>query len=262
MHIGKRLPLSFFGPATGLLLMLCFLLPGQGQNQPVQPGRVEDAKRIIDQIQSLKPQVKQYRTQLLAQINSANSLSKAAKKLNKQGKSLNASVQQSVITGGVNKSDAEQFELHLAEFRRHANLYNLHLADYEKQLLQARATSGQLQSQCNQYASHVRKYHIPNVNPPHMCPILEGEEGERQKMEAVVKEYGEAGRQAEQQLANEESKLQDLVKSRVDLQRKLLEKSSVASLENGRGRMVLKEYEQLEREYAMLEAEKKRLGLK
>lgn len=162
-------------------------------------------------------------------------------------------------TGRAYKLDAKQhsidlkaYSLKLQEFQKHSQLYNAHLADYEKQLQAAQAANKSLQASCSHYADHVQRFHVPGIRPPHVCVQMEWEqratEGAAKRLLVDQKKTAEA----EKLLAKQESSLQQAAQERLSLQKTLLEKANLDELEQTKGRLLLQEYEELEREYRFI----------
>ncbi len=221
-----------------------------------ESARICQAERLIAQAKDFKLQAAKFHGAAQAQSGEAKRLSASAEKLNKSTKKLNASVRENV-KGGSFKLGTKQYELHLDEFEKHSKLYNAHLADYEKQLHQLQITNGQLESSCKEFADHVQKYHIPGLRPPHVCLQLQWEQKDMQRAVRGYQEDQVKVQKAEAALADQEAKLAQAAREHADLESKLLQKANLDELERTQGFMLLKEYQQIEREYRMLQQEKK-----
>ncbi len=215
------------------------------------------AESLIQQAKELKKNVAEYHDAVEAQSKDAQKLGAQAAKLNSSARKLNARIQQRVDLDLRLQSGASKYNLHLNEFSQHAKLYNAHLIDYEKQVLKAQAAAGQLKANCSQYADHAQSYHIPGVRPPHICVQLQYEQRELQKAARGFQADQLKSQQAEAALAGKEAQLAQAAKERVELQNRLLEKADLDELERTQGAMLLKEYQQVEREYRLLQLEKK-----
>lgn len=225
-------------------------------------ARIEDAEHFIEQAKQFKLNAAEYHATVIAQSKDASELSVQAKKLSNSSRKLNARIQTNAESDPLFKLNTRQFNLHTSEFQEHAKLYNGHLADYEKDVLKAQATAGQLRSSCQHYADHVQKYHIPSLRPPHVCVQLQWENKDMQRVARGFKEDQLKSQQAEAALSKQESELAQAAHERATLEAKLLQKSNLDELERTQGAMLLKEYEQIEREYRMLQQEKKRIESK
>lgn len=247
-------------PVT-LVLVALYSLESRAEEPSSQESRASNAQSVVKRAQQFKENAAHYHALSAEQMGRARDLSAQAGRLNAKAKSLNAHIQQNVDTGKSGFINSAQYQSHLVDFQKHAHLYNAHLADYEKQLLQAQTSEGQLQSACRQYADHVARYHVPGAKPPHVCVQLQQETKEMQQAANRFREDQDRTRTVEIQLAQQESKLQDAARQRQALERKLLQQAGVAEVEQGVGLMVLREYQELEREYRILQTEKERLGL-
>ncbi|MBX9724976.1 MAG: hypothetical protein K2X81_26465 [Candidatus Obscuribacterales bacterium] len=214
------------------------------------------AEALIQQAREFRKNAADYHAAVEAQSKDAQKLGAQAGKLSSSTRKLNARIQQVELNGHL-QSDASKYNLHLHEFSAHSKLYNSHLADYEKQVLKAQAAAGQLKSSCNQYADHAQTYHIPGVRPPHICVQLQYEQSELQKAARGFQADQLKSQQAEAALAGQEAQLAQAARERIELQNKLLQKADLEQLERTQGAMLLKEYQQVEREYRLLQLEKK-----
>ncbi len=257
----SRLELTAFGCCLLFLFGLnagpLFCLPEAAAQDLSE--READARRLIKLAEDFKLKAARYHNGVSKQEKTAGKLSASAEKLNAQSKKLNAHIRHNVRT--TNYATAlKLYKDHIAEFQSHLRLYNAHLEDYEKQLLEAQASESNLRSSCKEYADHVQKYHIPGVRAPHVCVQMEWENKDMQRVASNFREDQQRSKKAELNLAMQESKLLDAQKERLALERKLLQKASFADLERTQGSMLLKEYQQIEREYRMLESERKSLS--
>lgn len=221
--------------------------------------REENASKLIEQAEEFRLNASLYHKLSVAQNKKASELSVRASRLTAGARKLNASIEERVKLGLPKKSDLNSYKQHLLEFQEHARLYNVHLSDYERQLAKAEAASRQLRAGCSQYADHVQKYHIPGVRPPHICVQLQWEEKEMQKAARNFQQDQLKTQKAEAALAKQEAELSQAIKERHDLENKLLQKSEIDLLERTQGLMLLKEFQAVEREYRLLEQEKKRI---
>lgn len=224
------------------------------------PERVQEAEKLIAQAQDFKLKAAKFHGTVEGQTDGAKKLTGAANKLEKNTRKLNASIRESVKLGSPFVLGTKQYELHLDEFRKHSKMYNAHLADYEKQLHQIQITNGQLQSSCKEYADHAQRYHIPGLRPPHVCLQLQWEQKDIQRTVKGYQEDQVKVQKAEAALAQQESKLTQARKEHAELESKLLAKANLDELERTQGFMLLKEYDQIEREYRLLFHEQKSLS--
>lgn len=261
----KKISILILSPA-GLMSLLVFLsmllvlmaLPAATAQTAKQDeaARKSEAEKLIEQSKQFKLKAARYHGAVSAQKKDAQKLSSEAQKLSTGAHKLNAEFKDKVELGKILKLNTAQYNLHLKEFQDHARLYNAHLADYEKQVLAAQATAGALKSSCRQYADHVEKYHIPGLRPPHVCVQLQWEEKGMQRAARGFQEDQLKSQKAEAELAKQEAQLAQVAHERADLEAKLLQKANIDELERTQGAMLLKEYQQIEREYRMLGQEK------
>lgn len=224
--------------------------------------REESAHHIIYQAQEFKRQAAAYHEAVKVQSKEATILLAQSKKLESSSKKLRAGIKENATLTHPFSLDANQYNLHLNEFHNHSKLYNAHLADYEKELLKAQAAEGQLKSSCQEFADHVQKFHIPGVRPPHVCVQMQWESKDMQKAARGFVNDQSKSQQTELALAKQESKLADAAHERAALEAKLLQKANIDELERTQGAMLLKEYQQIEREFRMLQQEKQSLPKK
>lgn len=227
----------------------------------VDPERIEQAARLIAQAKDFKLQASKFRATADLQSREAQKLSGQAQKLNNTTHKLNAKIRENVKSGEVFKLGEKQYQLHLDEFSKHSKLYSAHLAEYDKQLHQLQITNAQLESSCKEYADHVQKYHIPGLRPPHVCLQLQWEQKDMQRSVRGYQEDQIKVQKAEASLADQEAKLAQAAREHSELEKNLLQKANFDELERTQGFMLLKEYQQIEREYRMLQQEKKAAGI-
>lgn len=192
-----------------------------------------------------------------------------AKKANGSLDKLKGRVQeQATASSGAHKlnaqqyaSDAKEYSFRLKEFQNHARMYNAHLAEYEKELQRLQAANQSLQASCSQYADHVQRFHVPGIRPPHVCVAMEWEIRAAATAASKLADDQKRTQSAELALAQQEAKLSAAAKERANLEVQLLQKANVNELEQSQGRMLLKEYNELEREYRIIDSAGKRLGV-
>lgn len=221
--------------------------------------RCQQARRLINEARQFKQQANDYHSSVAKQVFEAKQLIAQAQKLEKSSKKLHATIQENAKIGAPFTLGAKQYNLHLSEFQNHSKLYNAHLEEYEKALLKAQAAAGQLKSTCREYADHVQKYHIPGVRPPHVCVQLQWEQSDMQRAALGFRQDQVKSQQTEAALRKQESQLVQAAHERAELEARLLQKANIDELERTQGVMLLKEYQQIEREYRMLQQEKKSL---
>ena len=224
--------------------------------------RCRQAEHLIAQAKEIKREVRRYHLVSARQSAEAQKLLIAAKQLDKGARKLNAGIQENVSRSSMPKSSARQFDLHLNEFKKHSSLYNAHLAEYEKELGKLQGLQAQLRSSCQEYADHQTRYHIPGLRPPHICLQLQWEQSDMQKVVKGYQEDQQKAQKAETALAAQEARLAQAAHERAELETKMLRQSEFDELERTKGFMLLKEYQQIEREYRLLESERKSLGAK
>lgn len=223
------------------------------------PERIAQAERLIAQAREFKKEAYRYHDAASNQTKTAKQLLLAAKNLDKNTRKLNAKIEQKA-TIGAPKLNSREFELHLNEFKKHSGMYNAHLADYEKEVQKLQASQGQLRASCTEYADHEKRYHIPGLRPPHICLQLKWEQADMQKVVRGYQEDQVKVQKAETALADQEAKLAQAAREHAELESKMLKQAEFDELERTKGIMLLKEYQQIEREYRLLESEKKSLG--
>jgi hypothetical protein len=236
-------------------------IPTRAQEQH-DSAREESAHHFINQAKEFKRQASEYHALVEIQTREAKHLIAQSKKLESSSKKLRAGVKEDAALLRPFSLDTKQYNLHLQEFQDHSKIYNAHLADYEKELLKAQAAEGQLKSSCKEFADHVQKFHIPGVRPPHVCVQMQWESKDMQKVARGFVQDQAKSHEAEAALAKQESKLADAAHERAALEAKLLQKANIDELERTQGAMLLKEYQQIEREFRMLQQEKKSLQKK
>ena len=241
----------------GLLFAFSISLntPARAQEQH-NSTREESAHQFIKQAKEFKRQATEYHDLVETQTREAKLLIAQSKKLESSSKKLRAGVKEDAALLRPFSLDTKQYSLHLQEFQDHSKIYNAHLADYEKELLKAQAAEGQLKSSCKEFADHVQKFHIPGVRPPHVCVQMQWESKDMQKVARGFVQDQAKSQEAEAALAKQESKLADAAQERAALEAKLLQKANIDELERTQGTMLLKEYQQIEREFRMLQQEK------
>lgn len=233
-----------------------------------QHARCLDAQEVIEKARRFRSLFDVLHAQTLKLNEESKVLLADAKKAQTGSKKLQGRVQDQGVATGPHKlnaqqyaSDVKQYSLRLKEFHNHAKLYNAHLAEYEKELQQLQAANQSLQASCSQYADHVKRFHVPGIRPPHVCVVMEWEQ---RAIDASAKRLVDDQRKtqsAEAALAQQEAKLSQAARERAAMERQLLQTANVNDLEQGQGRMLLKEYEELEREYRIIDSARKRLGL-
>ncbi len=249
-----------FGFQSVLILFAVTFIPVLAESPKESQSRHNQARKIIDQSSQFQLNASKYHASVKLQNADAHRLGLEASRLNAGVRKLNASIQEKVDIATPHKLGAKEYSLHLGELQKHASLYNAHLLEYEKQVLKAQKTAGQLRSNCEQYCDHVQKYHIPGVKPPHICVQLQYDRRELQQAARGFQQDQIKSQQAEALLAGQEAQLAQAAHERAVLEKRILEKADLDELERTQGAMLLKEYQQIEREYRMLEAERKSVG--
>lgn len=243
-------------------LLLCSFSSLRTSAQESDCAREKSAHKFIGEAREFQRQAFEYHQQVINQTREAKLLIAQAKKINSTNKKLRAGIKEDTTLHQAFSLDAKQYNLHLQEFQGHSKIYNAHLAEYEREILKAQAAEGQLKSSCKEFADHVQKFHIPGVRPPHICVQMQWENKELQKAARGFAEDQAKAQQVEADLAKQEAKLADAAHERAALEAKLLQKANLDELERTQGVMLLKEYQQIEREYRMLQQEKKSLPSK
>ncbi|MBX9687816.1 MAG: hypothetical protein K2X27_14010, partial [Candidatus Obscuribacterales bacterium] len=243
----------------GLTIFLCNPLFAQSQ-QMVEPERLREAESFIEKAKEFKADAAEFHAYVLAQQAEAQKLEKQAFKLKAVSAKLNARIQKQDAVLSIGDY-GKQYKAHLAEFQEHSRLYAAHLQEYEKQAARLQENAGDLQTSCKEYADHARKYHIPGLRPPHVCLQMQWQNQDMLKVARGYQEEQTKAAKVESKLAAEEAALAEALKERHTLENKLLQKADFEQFERTQGIMLLREYQQIEREYRNLLQEKKSVQL-
>lgn len=235
----------------------------------VESARALDAQEVIRKSREFRMLADQMHASTASIREDARMLLAQAKKAGVTLDKLKGRVQeQASASSGPHKlnaqqyaSDVKEYSFRLKEFQNHARMYNAHLAEYEKELHRLQAANQSLQASCSQYADHVQRFHVPGIRPPHVCVAMEWEIRAAATAASKLADDQKRTQSAELALAQQEAKLSAAARERANLEVQLLQKANVNELEQSQGRMLLKEYNELEREYRIIDSARKRLGV-
>ena len=244
--------------------------PGSAtSSENLDSARCRDAREIIQKSQRFRILAGDYHERSLQLNKDATILIAQAKKAESAARKLQGSVREQGAASGPHKLNAQQYaidvkqySLRVKEFQNHAKLYNAHLAEYDRELQKLQAANQSLRASCSQYADHVTRFHVPGIQPPHVCVAMEWEIRAAAGAAKQLAADQQSTANSERALAQQEARLSAAAKDRSKIELQLLQKANVNDLEQSQGRMLLKEYTELEREYRMIDSARNRLGIK
>jgi hypothetical protein len=239
----------------------------------LDPVREKEAVELTKQNDQFKLRVQQFHKKAETRIRQVKKLRGQVQSLQK--KNLKAGITK--VTPAINahsdridlrlkeiEAQEKRYSLLASQFASHAQAYNAHLRDYEGELAELRKTDSLYQNHCRDYAKHADHYHIPGIMPPSgsHCPPLQLSEANTTHLSNQLKDDQKRVLKEERGLYNLELKLRETALKRLELERKLINQAGRQPIEDLE-RTLRSEYNNLAREYQILEAEARRLkGLK
>jgi len=70
------------------------------------------------------------------------------------------------------KAALTQYNLDLAKFAEHAKAYQSQVQEFQQLAGECHANEAAYQALVKQYELHCHEFHLPNIQPPHICPTL------------------------------------------------------------------------------------------
>jgi len=211
-------------------------------------ARIEDAQRLIAVNQDFKLHAQQFHTEANTRINEAKKLSTEAAQLKARTEILK---DQGKLKGALGQYNAD-----IGAFKEHAGQYAEHLAMFQQQIGECHSDEQQYQLNLEQYIIHCNQFHLPNIQPPHICGTLEVTQEESAQLAHQL--YSDRSRmvQAESNLNNAEQKLQNALFQEAGLKTKALSNNRRENEEQS----LVSEFARLGSEYKSLEAERQFLA--
>lgn len=166
------------------------------------PRRIEQAVKLLKDSKEFCESSRIFLAQSEETMKEAKKLRGEARQYTKNLK-LNAP-----LLKGKALSDAKaQFQLDLTQFSKHANEYKLHTEAVRKQFGHCQASLQAYEKIKRDMELHCDQFHLPNVEPPHICLELGTGVEEAKNLENRVTEQLKRVQLAEQQLIQAESRL-------------------------------------------------------
>lgn len=203
-----------------------------------QPGRVESALKLIAQAKTIRLRASQSRVDTAAAIESAAALGQQAKNLDAKLRAL--------PPGAM---DAYKFDL--GAFNQHADAYQAHLAQVEKQLGFCKATEEAYREHIAELSLHTKQFHRPDIRPPHVCVHMGVDEQATLAMSKSLQANMERQAQSEADLANAEAKLRSAAEHNQEASAQLERRSQLEEAE----RNLAAEFASLRTEYDLLQTQ-------
>lgn len=152
-----------------------------------------------------------------------------------------------------------QYQANLKRFENHCRQYRLHMADFDKQMRRYEATLAEYRANCRRIDTHIDKFHVPNVERPHICPNIYMQEELTKAAQAVATRDRTRLVNATQTLVAQQQELIATRQKHLSAEKKALARAELRRLEETEGVLLEREYAFLAREYERLEGMRRSL---
>ncbi len=178
----------------------------------LDPVRIEQATKLIKDSRQFCESSKLFLAQAEESVKEAKKLRGEARQYTKNLR-LNAP-----LLKGKELSDAKkQFQLDLTQFSKHAKDYRAHTDAVRKQYGQCQASLEAYEKFKKEMELHCDQFHMPDIEPPHICLELGTTAEEAKSIQNRVTEYAKRVAVAERELMEAESRLSKAQRTSNDL---------------------------------------------
>lgn len=146
-----------------------------------------------------------------------------------------------------------QFNIDVQKFKDNADLYRAHLDEFRKQVGECAAAQAAYKEACKRYEMHCQQYHMPNIEPPHICLEMDMSASQASDVAASLMNDQMRAIRAERELRDTNEKVRDLEQAsakadvNAEKQAQRMKREQELAAEFGR----------LRQEYDLLEIERK-----
>ena len=171
------------------------------------PVRIEQAVKLIDESHAFCQSSQEFLAQAEQSLNEAKKLHGEARQYTK-----NLKIHAPLLRGKALNDAKKQFQVDLAQFSKHAKEYRLHTDAVRNQFGHCKASLEAYEKFKKELELHCDQFHMPNIEPPHICLELGTSVEEAKSMQNKVTDYARRVAEAEKQLMEAESRLNKAAK--------------------------------------------------
>jgi hypothetical protein len=174
----------------------------KGMGTDCNPARMEQAAKLISDSQAYCESSRLFLAQAEETVKEAKKLQGQARQYTK-----NLKINAPLLKGQALSDAKKQFQLDLSQFSKHAKQYKLHTDQVRQQYGHCQASMEAYDKFRKELELHCDQFHMPNIEPPHICLELGTSAQEAASMQNRVAEQMKRVAIAEKQLMEAESRL-------------------------------------------------------
>lgn len=174
----------------------------KGVGPDCNPVRIEQAAKLISDSHAYCESSKLFLAQAEETVKEAKKLQGQARQYTK-----NLKINAPLLKGQALSDAKRQFQLDLSQFSKHAKQYKLHTDQVRQQFGHCQASMEAYDKFRKELELHCDQFHMPNIEPPHICLELGTSAQEAASMQNRVAEQMKRVAIAEKQLMEAESRL-------------------------------------------------------